>query len=219
MHIILGSQIMVSMSRYISLDIILSLALFFHEQIGNAPSNLRVVDFSHGHTGSCHDAHAFEGTAAYKHADWLFEGNEFAWVDSAYPCTTRTIPVHKEPASHIPRNAIFDLYVSHLRVRSEHTMGALKGRFQCLRGLRVPINSKSQHVAACRWVTIAIILHNLIIDVEGAASAAEFSGVHTPVEEAEDTDSQSGASNAVLLEGEEKREMLIDVLMAWRVMH
>jgi hypothetical protein len=70
----------------------------------------------------------------------------------------------------------------------------------------------------CRWVTVAIILHNLIIDVEGAASAAEFSGVHTPVEEAEDTDSQCGASDAVLLEGEEKREMLIDVLMAWRDM-
>ena len=61
-------------------------------------------------------------------------------------------------------------------------------------------------------------MHNLIIDVEGAASAAEFSGAHTPVEEAEDTDSQSEPSNAVLLEGEEKREMLIDVLMAWRVM-
>ena len=69
----------------------------------------------------------------------------------------------------------------------------------------------------CCWVTIAIILHNLIIDVEGAASAAEFSDIHTPVKEAEDTYSQSGASNAVLLEGEEKQEMLIDVLMAWRV--
>ncbi|KAG6817989.1 hypothetical protein H0H93_006887 [Arthromyces matolae] len=115
-------------------------------QIGNTPSNLRIVDYSHGHTGSCHDARAFEGTAAYKYPDWLFEGNEFAWADSAYPCTTRCIPVHKEPASTIPRNTIFDRYVARLRVRSEHTMGALKGRFQCLRGLRVPIDTKNEHM-------------------------------------------------------------------------
>ena len=56
------------------------------EQIGNAPSNLWIVDFSHGHTGLCHDAQAFEHTAAYQYPDWLFEGNEFAWMDSAYPC-------------------------------------------------------------------------------------------------------------------------------------
>ena len=79
MHITLGSQIMVSMSRYIHLTpFFLLWPYFFYKQIGNAPSNLRVVDFSHGHTGSCHDACAFEGTAAYKHANWLFEGNEFA---------------------------------------------------------------------------------------------------------------------------------------------
>ena len=55
---------MISMARYISLDTILSfLALFFYEQIGHVPSNLCVVDFSHGHTGSCHGTHAFEGTA------------------------------------------------------------------------------------------------------------------------------------------------------------
>ena len=85
-------------------------------QIGNAPSTLRVVDFSHGHTGSCHDACAFKGTAAHRFPDWLFEGNEFTWADSAHPCTAQMIPVHKEPASQIPRNAIFDHYVSSLHV-------------------------------------------------------------------------------------------------------
>jgi DDE superfamily endonuclease len=65
---------------------------------------------------SCHDACAFEGTAAHRFPDWLFEGNEFAWADLAYPCTAQMIPVHKEPASQIPRNAIFDYYVSSLHV-------------------------------------------------------------------------------------------------------
>ena len=54
--------------------------MFAPIQIGNVPSNLRIVDFSHGYTGSCHDARAFEGTAAYKYPNWLFGGEEFAWV-------------------------------------------------------------------------------------------------------------------------------------------
>lgn len=47
-------------------------------------------------------------------------------------------------------------------------MGVLKGRFQCLRGLRVKINSYEDHREAMRWITVVIILHNLIIDIESA---------------------------------------------------
>lgn len=188
-----------------------------YQQIGNVPSNLRILDYSHGLTGSAHDARAFEHTAAHKYPDWLFEDGEFAWFDSAYPCTTRTIPVHKEPASLIPMNAIFDCYVAHIRIHSEHTMGALKGRFQCLRGLRLPINTKSQHVAACRWVTIAIILHNLIIDIEGEESAKAFGDVHTHVEEEEDRGPHyEGHGGNDHVDGQTKRQALIDELMEFR---
>lgn len=100
-------------------------------------------------TGSAHDAAAFASTAASRFPDWLFKGNEFAWADSAYTLTPRTIPVHKKPASLIPRNTLFDKALARIRVRSEHTMGALKGRWQCLRGLQVLINSKNDHVKAC----------------------------------------------------------------------
>ena len=34
------------------------------KQVGNVPSTLRVVDYSHGLTGAAHDAAAFEHTAA-----------------------------------------------------------------------------------------------------------------------------------------------------------
>jgi len=64
-------------------------------EVGNIPSNLRIVDYSHGFTGSAHDATAFEHTAAHKHPDWFFEGEEFAWADSAYSLNKHTIPVHR----------------------------------------------------------------------------------------------------------------------------
>jgi hypothetical protein len=48
--------------------------------IGNTPSNLCIIDFSHGMTGSAHDANAFEHTAAAVYPNWFFEGEEFAWA-------------------------------------------------------------------------------------------------------------------------------------------
>lgn len=147
-------------------------------------------------TGSAHDAAAFANTAASRYPDWMFHGNEFAWADSAYSLTTRTIPVHKKPASLIPQNILFDKAVAHVRIRSEHTMGALKGRWQCLRGLRVLINSKNEHVKACRWITIAIILHNIVIDIEGEMWAQHFAGQHDMSEEPrDDTAAPEGVSD------------------------
>jgi hypothetical protein len=155
-------------------------------QIGNIPSNLRICDYCHGFTGSAHDAAAFEHTAAVLTPDYLFEGEEFAWGDSAYTLNARTIPVHRRPAALIPENAMFDKVVSHLRVRSEHCIGALKGRWQCLRDLRVNINSVADHERACRWITVAIILHNLVIDVEGEESGKFFGGLHGSADEHRD---------------------------------
>jgi hypothetical protein len=69
-------------------------------------------------------------------------------------------------------------------------MGALKGRFQSLRGLRVKIKSNEDHKKALRWVTVAIILHNLIIDVEGYQSGVAFAPFHTGADEVEDRGEQ-----------------------------
>ena len=145
-------------------------------QVDNVPSNLRIVDYSHGMTGSAHDATAFKHTAAAKYPEWFFSGEEFTWANSAYAVNHHTIPVHKEPASFQPHNKIFDKAVSHLHVRSEHCMGALKTHFQCLRGPHIKIRSKQDHAEACHWITIAIILHNFIIDIEGLEGTQDILG-------------------------------------------
>ena len=73
------------------------------------------MDYSHGMTGSAHDAAAFEHTAAAKYPEWFFEGEEFAWGDSAYPVNERTVAIHKRPATLLPENALFDKTASRLR--------------------------------------------------------------------------------------------------------
>ncbi|KAG6895106.1 hypothetical protein C0993_010152 [Termitomyces sp. T159_Od127] len=43
-----------------------------------------------------------------------------------------------------------------------------------------------EHYKACWWITVAIILHNLIIDVEGGTSVEQFLDQHGREEEIED---------------------------------
>lgn len=172
------------------------------------PSNLRIVDYVHGFTGSAHDATVFEHSAAVKYEDWFFDREEFAWTDSAYGVSPRSIPVHKEPASRLRSNTIFDAQVSRLRVRSEHCIGELKGRFQSLRGLRVSINSYEDHVHALRWITVAIILHNLIIDVK-----ARLNGIVAVEEVAVEEHQVREYDNA---SGESKRKYLVAELIYFK---
>jgi len=95
-------------------------------------------------------------------------------------------------------------------------MGALKGRFQCLRGLRVSINSPNDHIRACHWITVAIIL-NLIIDVEGTASGQHFQPEHPDAQEMADAgdhdDEEDDEEDAD--EGEVKRRQLTAELLAF----
>ncbi|KIK78984.1 hypothetical protein PAXRUDRAFT_112387, partial [Paxillus rubicundulus Ve08.2h10] len=46
----------------------------FNVQIRNLPSNLCIVDYSHGVMGSARDTWAFEHTVAAKHPNWFFQG-------------------------------------------------------------------------------------------------------------------------------------------------
>jgi len=165
-------------------------------------------------TASAHDSLAFTGTCASKYPEFLFDGNEFAWADSAYSCTVRMIPIHKRPAAHHPDNAHFDKCVSHLRVRSEHCIGSLKGRWQCLRGLRVHINSKHEHVTACRWISICIILHNMLVEWEGD-KWSDFWRLKYHMEE--EFDPAAGGPqvlpSVMINDGEARRKELVDELV------
>lgn len=46
-----------------------------------------------------------------------------------------------------------------VRIRSEHAIGYLKGRFQSLKNLRIAINSAKAHKFATYWITSCITIH------------------------------------------------------------
>lgn len=66
-------------------------------------------------------------------------------------------------------------------------------------------------------MTITIILHNIVIEVEGATRGAYFTPIHTQVEEGDDRGLADIAVEGNDEDGgERKRRMLVDELLAFR---
>ncbi|KAJ7616875.1 hypothetical protein B0H17DRAFT_876951, partial [Mycena rosella] len=49
-----------------------------------------------------------------------------------------------------------------VRVKSEHAMGYIKGRFCSLRGLRQQIDDSVDHERALAWVKTCVVIHTLV---------------------------------------------------------
>jgi len=72
----------------------------------------------------------------------------------------------KKPESDDPENTIFNNQVSIIRIRSEHAIGFLKGRFQSLKSLHINIKDDLSHKFATYWVVACIGVHNFALKVE-----------------------------------------------------
>ena len=111
--------------------------------------NLRIINYVIGHCGSAHDSTVFHDSRTYCNSSILFNENEWMWVDSAYALDSWCIAPYKRPHTALPENKTFNYHLSwvrssfhsfrnssecfeQVRVKSEHAMGYLKGRFSSL---------------------------------------------------------------------------------------
>lgn len=62
-----------------------------------------------------------------------------------------------------PQNSTHNYHVSRVRIRSEHCMGYLKGRWSSLRGLRLRVDHTEAHIFATLWIATCIHLHNFTV--------------------------------------------------------
>ena len=67
-----------------------------------------------------------------------------------------------------------------VRIRSEHAIGYLKGRFQSLKGLRIQIDSERTHKFATYWVLACIATHNFAMECESEERAEDESADEDP---------------------------------------
>jgi len=60
----------------------------------------------------------------------------------------------------------FNYHLARLRVRSEHAIGVLKGRFASLRELRVRLSGPRDFDDATGWILSCCVLHNICVQME-----------------------------------------------------
>jgi hypothetical protein len=73
---------------------------------------------------------------------------------------------YKKPERDLPDNEEFNKHVSRVRIRSEHAIGFLKGRFHSLKNLRLSISDKKTHIFATYWVAACIGVHSFAMQCE-----------------------------------------------------
>ena len=97
----------------------------------------------------------------------MFVG-QFLLADSAYALSTTCIPAYKAPAANIPVNTEFNYCIAKSRVRNEHTIGILKGRWALLQQLRLALHTPRDMRHIIRWVNACVTLHNMLAQLGDA---------------------------------------------------
>ncbi|EHS64701.1 uncharacterized protein PGTG_22337 [Puccinia graminis f. sp. tritici CRL 75-36-700-3] len=127
-----------------------------------------ITSFTVGWPGSCGDSWVFRNTKLHTQAEAYFDAGQFLIADSAYGLSCTTIPAYKAPASNKRENADFNYCLAKSRVRNEHTIGILKGRWASLQQLRLHLHKKSHMKEIIRWVSCCVTLHNMLSNLGDA---------------------------------------------------
>ena len=134
-------------------------------QIINTP-NRKIIDYASGFRGSRHDTHCFASTKLGKNPSRFLGQHEWCWGDAGYPLQKWLMIPYKSPATSLKLNRTFNFHLFRIRIRSEHTIGYLKGRFQSLKELRFQILNAQDLAYVTLWIKTCIIFHAFCLDYE-----------------------------------------------------
>ena len=96
----------------------------------------------------------------------FFDENQFLLADSAYTSDQYTLPAYKGKDLLERQNNDFNYRLAQSRVRIEHAIGILKGRFSSLREIQSQIRNRDEMKAIIKWIISCIVLHNLLADLK-----------------------------------------------------
>ena len=129
--------------------------------------NGRILYHYGGWPGSTHDNHVFRNSKLYRHRETYFQPMEYIIGDSVYLDNSIIVQAFKKGRfeDHLPPNKeFFNNQLASIRIKSEHCIGMLKGRFQCLKGMNTFIKNGTKDVKHVVDVfSSCAILHNLLL--------------------------------------------------------
>lgn len=126
----------------------------------------RVIYHHLGWPGSVHDNRVWRNCKLAKRPEKYFSPKQYLLGDSAFTASLIMVPPFKNPSgSFLSSNqSAFNTLLAKPRVKSEHCIGILKGRFPYLRCIRQKLGNKFQMERIIRFVRGTVVLHNWLID-------------------------------------------------------
>ena len=100
-----------------------------------------------------------------KFPERYFSENQYLLADSAYKNDQHMVTVIKGPRGETVNGLNFNYCAAQSRVRVEHAIGILKGRWSFLREVQNQMHSESEAKTLGKWVYAAIVLHNLLANL------------------------------------------------------
>ncbi|KAA1077671.1 hypothetical protein PGT21_015652 [Puccinia graminis f. sp. tritici] len=88
--------------------------------------------------------------------DQFFSPGEYLLADSAFVTTPTIVAAFKRPphGKLTDEQVSFNYYLARHRVLVEHCIGALKARFQSLKGLRLRIDGRNDQIRVNAWIQV-----------------------------------------------------------------
>jgi DDE superfamily endonuclease len=125
----------------------------------------RILYYHVGWPGSVHDNRVWRTCNLFKNCATMFSPKEYLLGDSAFTASDIMVPPFKSSAGkELSGNySAFNTLLAKPRVKSEHCIGLLKGRFPFLRGIRMLLGNKAHMARIIDHVRGAVILHNFMI--------------------------------------------------------
>ena len=124
-----------------------------------------VRDIYVGWPGSTHDNRVWRNCKIHKQSENYFSKQQYLLGDSAYKPCGCIIPAFKNlPNQRMPRwKEEFNTKLATARIKAEHCIGMLKGRFQYLKRIRKLMDGKVAMSSVIKIIVVSTILHNFLI--------------------------------------------------------
>ncbi|MBW0538585.1 hypothetical protein O181_078300 [Austropuccinia psidii MF-1] len=118
-----------------------------------------------GCTGSLHDSNVYQYMKIKQTPQEFYEKDQYILADSAYASSSWVIPAYKGVSAQNEDNHSFNYCIAKSRVRIEHAIGILKGRWFSSREMWNKMSYKHEIEYFASWVISCTILHNMLAQI------------------------------------------------------
>ncbi|KAE8180371.1 hypothetical protein CF335_g9275, partial [Tilletia laevis] len=141
----------------------------FNIQLVTLLHTLRIISYVVGHRGASSDARAWDCSAIVAAPRRHLHKDEWIWADLGYPYA----PYLVSPYQHLAATKSvdfrrFNYNLSSIRIRSEHAMAYVKGRFPSLKGYRGLLATEEAEEFAQDFIVACLVAHNLAMKHDDA---------------------------------------------------